>query len=128
MSQLGSVSSSPHRRVLIVDDMPLVRQELRSFLQVTGEIEVVGEAANGLEAIQQAEILHPDVVLMDLEMPIMDGYEATRLIKESHLAEMVIILSIHSNNEAIQLARKFGADEYLQKGADFETLMRAILS
>ncbi len=108
--------------------MAQVRQELGLFLQVTGELEVVGEAANGLEAIQKAEILRPDVVLMDLEMPIMDGYEATRIIKERHLAEKVIILTIHASDESTRCARQSGADEYIQKGASVETLMNAILA
>ena len=128
MSQPDPIFSPPLRRVLIVDDMPQVRQELGLFLQVTGELEVVGEAANGLEAIQKAEILHPDVVLMDLEMPIMDGYEATRIIKERHLAEKVIILTIHASDEITRRARQSGADEYIQKGASVETLMNAILA
>ncbi|MDD3715280.1 MAG: response regulator, partial [Atribacterota bacterium] len=68
-------------KVLIVDDMPQVRQDLRTFLNLTLDIEVVGEAANGIEAIRQTEILKPDVILMDLEMPQLDGYQASRKIK-----------------------------------------------
>jgi DNA-binding NarL/FixJ family response regulator len=113
-------------RILIVDDMPQVRHDLRELIELTKEIIVIGEAINGLDAIQQAETLHPDVVLMDLEMPIMDGYDATYQIKERHLAEKVIILTIHASDAIMQRVRQSGADEYLQKGVSFETLMNAI--
>jgi DNA-binding NarL/FixJ family response regulator len=73
-------ADNPIIRVLIVDDMPQVRQELRILLQLTKGLDVVGEAGNGKEAIRQAELLNPDVVIMDLEMPILDGMQATRLI------------------------------------------------
>jgi NarL family two-component system response regulator LiaR len=128
MQQVDPIASSPLRRVLIVDDMPQVRQDLRLLLQVTGELEIVAEAANGIEAITAAEAHHPDVVLMDLEMPILDGYEATRQIKARHLAAKVIILTIHAGDEITQRIRQSGADEYLLKGASFETLMNAILT
>jgi DNA-binding NarL/FixJ family response regulator len=114
-------------RILIVDDMPQVRHDLRELIELTKEIIVIGEAINGLDAIQQAEALHPDVVLMDLEMPIMDGYEATCQIKERHLAEKVIILTIHASDEIMQRVRQSGADKYLQKGVSVETLMNAIV-
>jgi DNA-binding NarL/FixJ family response regulator len=113
-------------RILIVDDMPQVRHVLRELFELTKEIIVIGEAINGLDAIQKAEALHPDVVLMDLEMPIMDGYEAANQIKERHLAEKVIILTIHASDEIMQRVRQSGADEYLQKGVSFETLVNAI--
>jgi DNA-binding NarL/FixJ family response regulator len=113
-------------RILIVDDVPQVRHDLRELIELNQEIIVIGEAINGLDAIQQAEALHPDVVLMDLEMPIMDGYEATSRIKEHHLAKKVIILTIHASDEIIQRVRQSGADEYLQKGVSIETLMNAI--
>jgi len=128
MQRLSPVFNSPRLRVLIVDDMPQVRQDLCLLLQVTGELEVVGEAANGLDAIQKAESLRPDVVLMDLEMPIMDGCEATIQIKERQLAKKVIILTIHSGDLIAERIQQSGADEYLQKGASFETLISAITS
>ena len=114
-------------RVLIADDMPQVRQELRGMLQLTGELEVVGEAANGLEAVSQAEALRPDAVVMDLEMPVMDGFEATRQIKERGLAERVVVLSIHADSENLQRARQAGADVVIDKASRFTTLMSAII-
>jgi DNA-binding NarL/FixJ family response regulator len=114
-------------RVLIADNMPQVRQELRGILQLTGELEIVGEAANGLEAISQAEALRPDAVVMDLEMPVMDGFEATRQIKERGLAERVVVLSIHADSENLQRARQAGADVFIDKASRFTTLMSAIV-
>ena len=121
----------PNRRnihVLIVDDMPQVRQDLRLLLELTGEIKVVGEAANGLDAIRQIEALHPDVVVMDLEMPEMDGCQATVALKKMDTAPKVIILTVHSGLEIEQRVQHSGADALVQKGASFETLMDAILN
>jgi DNA-binding NarL/FixJ family response regulator len=115
-------------RLLIVDDKRHVRQELGRLLQITGEVEVVGEAADGEEAIQQAEALHPDVVLMDLEMPVLDGWEAIRQIKERQLAPRVVVLSIHVDQESAQRAIQAGADAIVPKGVDFGTLLDAILA
>jgi DNA-binding NarL/FixJ family response regulator len=115
-------------RVLIVDDMPQVRQELRVLLQLTGELEVVGEAANAAEAISQAGALHPDVVVMDLEMPGPDGCEATRQIKERRLAEKVIMWSVHASLDDVRRAHQSGVDVFIDKGTRYETLMSAILA
>ena len=124
-----SPSTPNHRllRVLIVDDMPQVRQELREVLQLTGELEVVGEAANGLEAISQAEALRPDAVVMDLEMPVMDGFEATRQIKERGLVGNVVVLSVHADSGNLERARQAGADVFIDKASRFTTLMSAII-
>jgi DNA-binding NarL/FixJ family response regulator len=113
-------------RVLTVDDMPQVRDDLRVLLQLTDEIEVIGEAANGQEAIRQAELLHPDVVIMDLEMPIMDGVQATAQIKQRKLAKRVVILSVHSEPDDIVRAMQSGADAFVQKGSPYSTLMESI--
>jgi len=122
-----SITSRRCVRVLIADDMPQVRQELREALQLTGELEVVGEAANGLEAISQAEALRPDAVVMDLEMPVMDGFEATRQIKERGLAERVVVLSIHADSDNVQRARQAGVDVFIDKASRYKTLMSAIV-
>ncbi len=130
MPTLVSIDT-PHRRlvrVVIADDMPQVRQELRTLLQLTGELEVVGEAANGQEAISQAETLRPDVVVMDLEMPELDGIAATHQIKARGLADRVIILSVHASPEQVQSARSAGADVFVDKAAHFEELMSAIVA
>jgi DNA-binding NarL/FixJ family response regulator len=119
----------PHPlRLLIVDDKQHVRDELSHLLQLSDEVIVVGEAADGRGAIQQAEIIHPDVVLMDLEMPVLDGWEAIRKIKERQLAPRVVVLSIHVDQESAQRAIQAGADAIVPKGVDFGTLLDAILA
>ena len=81
-----------------------MRQELRTLLPLTGDIEIVGEAADGREAIRLAQALQPDVVLMDLEMPVLDGYEATRQIKAGSPACRVVALTVHGYEAARQKA------------------------
>jgi DNA-binding NarL/FixJ family response regulator len=125
ISQIPESNKSPIR-VLIVDDMPQVRQDLRLLLQLSNEVEVVGEAANGQEAIRQAGLLNPDVVIMDLEMPIMDGLKATDQIVQMKLSKRVVILSVHSEPEDIQKAKLAGADAFIQKGSPYPALMEAI--
>ena len=113
-------------RILIVDDVPQVRRELRTLLPLLAAIEVVGEAENGQSAIELATALQPDVILMDVEMPIVDGITATRLIKQQCPAARIIILSIH-NDEAVRTqARSAGADDFVDKGAPLATLLKAI--
>lgn len=114
------------RRVLIVDDSPRVRQELRTLLPLAGEIEIVGEAADGQEAILLVQALRPDVVLMDLEMPVLDGYEATRQIKAGSPFCRVVALTVHGYEEVRQKAMQAGADLFLVKGAEVESLVQAI--
>jgi DNA-binding NarL/FixJ family response regulator len=115
-------------RVLIVDDMPQVREDLRVLLQLSNEIEVVGEAGDGQEAIQQAELYHPDVVIMDMEMPVLDGLQATEQIKGRLLARRVVILSVHSEKGDVERAMQSGADAFVQKGSSYLTLIEAIHS
>lgn len=113
-------------RVMIVDDVERVRQDLCTFLSLTGNIEIVGEASNGLEAIRLVETLRPQVILMDLEMPIMDGYEAARQIKILQPACRVIALSIHAGEAERQQALQAGMADLIVKGAPLEMLLRAI--
>jgi DNA-binding NarL/FixJ family response regulator len=113
-------------QVLIVDDSPQVRQELRTLLTLAGEIEIVGEATDGLEAVRLAGALQPDVVLMDLEMPVMDGYEAARQIKSRWPACRVVALTVHGYEAARQKASQSGVDVFLVKGVSVETLVQAI--
>jgi DNA-binding NarL/FixJ family response regulator len=113
-------------KVLIVDDMPQVRQDLRTFLNLTLDIEVVGEAANGIEAIHQTEIFKPDVILMDLEMPQLDGYQASRKIKTNDPQCKIIALSIHGGNTERQQALLCGIDYFVIKGEPLEDLIKTI--
>src|SRR4030043_903678 len=119
-------SNNPIIRVVIVDDMPQVRQDLNILLQLSDEVEGVGEAGDGQEAIKQAELLNPDVVIMDMEMPILDGLQATFQIKQRNLAKRVVILSVHSSPEDIKRAMQAGADTFIQKGSSYTTLMESL--
>jgi DNA-binding NarL/FixJ family response regulator len=116
----------PGRRVLIVDDSPQVRQELRTLLPLAGDIEIVGEAADGREAIRQVKALQPDVVVVDLEMPGLDGYEATRQIKTHYPSCRMIALTVHDYESARVKAHQSGADAFIVKGAPVEALLQAI--
>src|SRR5512143_2647291 len=99
-------------RVLIVDDVPQVRRELRTLLPLLDAIDIVGEAENGQSAIELAATLHPDVVLMDVEMQIVDGLTATRSIKQQCPQCRIVILSIHTDEGVRARARSAGADDF----------------
>ena len=113
-------------RVLLVDDVEQVRRDLRTVLTLSSEIEIIGEAADGLEATSLAESLNPDVVLMDLEMPVLDGYEATRQIKTRFPLCRVIVLTMHDYESARLKAKQSGVDAFLVKGAPVETIVQTI--
>jgi DNA-binding NarL/FixJ family response regulator len=112
-------------RVLIVDDQALFREGLRTVLSVQG-IDVVGEAANGDEAVKLAERLAPDVVLMDLRMPVLDGVEATRRIAKLPHAPRIIALTTFDDDESVFEALRAGALGYLLKDTRSEKLVEAI--
>jgi NarL family two-component system response regulator LiaR len=113
---------------LIVDDHAVVRRGLRAFLESEEDIEVVGEAADGTEAVQQVRELLPDVVLMDLVMPGMDGITATRQIGEVSPSTRVLVLTSFSEDEKVFSSIKAGAMGYLLKDVPAEDLGRAIRS
>ena len=113
-------------RVLIVDDVASVRCDLHTVLSLSGEFEIVGEASTGLEAIRLTESLKPDVVVMDLEMPVLDGYKATRQIKAHFPSCRVVALTIHDYPSVRAEARKSGVDAFLVKGAPVESIIQAI--
>jgi DNA-binding NarL/FixJ family response regulator len=113
-------------RVLIVDDVERVRQDLRTFLTLAGDIQIVGEASNGMEAVRLVETLRPQVILMDLEMPILDGYEATRRIKAMAPACRVIALTIHDRGSEQERAFQAGADNFIPKGPSLACLLESI--
>jgi NarL family two-component system response regulator LiaR len=113
-------------RVLIADDNAAVRHGLRAFLSLREEIEVVGEAANGLEAVEHTSRLLPDVVLMDLMMPQLDGIEATRRISSLNPSAQVIVLSGLNEEDKAFSATKAGAVSYLLKSVSPDDLVKAI--
>jgi DNA-binding NarL/FixJ family response regulator len=109
-------------RVLIVDDQPLMRAGFKSVLEASGQVDVVGEAATGAQAIGQARRLDPDVVLMDVRMPDMDGIEATRRMPK----QKVLILTTFGLDEYIIEALRAGASGFLLKDAPVEELLSAV--
>jgi DNA-binding NarL/FixJ family response regulator len=118
--------SKADMRILIVDDVTEVRKDLRTVLTLSCPVEIVGEAEDGLEAIEKVRALHPEVVLMDLEMPHLDGYQATQQIKAEDPACRVIALTIHGYEEARQRAFQAGVDAFVVKGEPMENLVNAI--
>lgn len=115
-------------RVLLVDDHAIVRQGLKRLLEQEPDVEVVGEASDGLEAIRAVTALSPDVVLMDVHMPHLNGIEATRLIQSRPSPCRVLALTGHSDRQLVQEMLKAGASGYLLKGCDMRELLLAIRS
>ena len=113
-------------RVLIADDHAVLREGLRSFLELQDGIEIVGDAADGAEAVELAERLRPAVVLMDLVMPKLDGVEAMRALRERVPETRVIILTSYIDDERLLPAIRAGAAGYLLKNAEPQELARAI--
>jgi DNA-binding NarL/FixJ family response regulator len=113
-------------RIVIADDHQVVRQGLRMFLGLDPELEVVGEASNGMEAVEQAKELHPDVVLMDLLMPVMDGITATGVIRREVPEVEVLALTSVLEDASVTGAVRAGAIGYLLKDTQAEELRRAI--
>lgn len=110
-------------RVLIADDHTLVREGLRAILELAEDVEVVGEAKDGEEAVRKAHELTPDIVLMDVKMPNMDGLQATRLIKEELPQVDVVMLTMYADDEYALEAIKGGATGYILKNTPRDTLL-----
>lgn len=113
-------------RLLLVDDQSLIRRGLRALLKTDPELEVVGEAENGREAISLVETLQPDVTLMDVRMPVMDGVEGTREICQRFPQTKVLILTTFDDQDYVTQALQAGASGYLLKDTPFEELTQAI--
>lgn len=112
--------------VLIVDDHGIVRQGLRTYLELLNDIEIAGEAENGFDAVEQVRLLQPDIILMDLEMPQMNGVEATRQILALNERTKVIVLTSFTDDELVFPAIEAGATGYLLKDVDPTELHHAI--
>ncbi len=113
-------------KVLLADDHTLFREGLRSLLEDQGDIEIVGEAEDGLEAVRLVPQLQVDVVLMDINMPIVDGVDATRTILEKNQAVGIIILTMYPQDEYVLQALKAGAKAYLLKDTRSKKLLEVI--
>ena len=113
-------------RLLIADDHPVVRDGLRGIFEASDEVEVVGDAANGREAVDRAAVLRPDVVLMDLRMPEMDGVAAIKRLAERGVTARVLVLTTFDTDSDVVPAIEAGATGYLLKDAPPEELLRGV--
>jgi DNA-binding NarL/FixJ family response regulator len=113
-------------RVLLVDDHALFRRGIATVLSNQGNLQVVGEATNGLEAIAMAQDGHPDVILMDLNMPLCNGLEATKALQAKMPQVNILVLTVSDNESDLYSAMKFGATGYILKNTEPEELIQAI--
>lgn len=113
-------------RIVLADDHPVVRRGLAALLDSIDGVEVVGQASSGREAVREAQLLAPDVVLMDVAMPDLDGIEATRRLVAARPGVAVLVLTMHDDDETVLAALRAGARGYLLKGADQEEIHRAV--
>ncbi len=120
------MSDPPPIRVVIVDDHLMVREGLKTLLSTAPDIDVVGEAANGAEAVELMPVVHPDVVLMDIVMPVMNGADATARIKKASPSVQVIALTSYAEGELVEQTLQAGAISYLLKDSRSEALTQAI--
>jgi DNA-binding NarL/FixJ family response regulator len=118
----------PRTRILIADDHDVVRSGLRVLLHSFQDFSVIGEAANGEEAVRLASERNPDVILMDISMPLMDGIEATERILQQQPDARVVILSVHEDEEYVQQILKAGARGYVLKNAGRKEIAQAVRS
>lgn len=126
-SQPRSLSQGKKRtRLLLVDDHPVVRKGIRATLARFENLEIVGEAADGKEALRMAQELNPDIVLMDIDMPQMNGLAATEVLRKELPKIKVLILSMHSNTDYVLRIIQSGARGFVLKEADTEELCKAI--
>src|SRR5476651_704558 len=113
--------------ILLADDNAIMRQGLSTLLKAEGQFKVIGQARNGREAVVLERTLRPDVVLMDIAMPVLNGLEATRQILAANPAAKVLILSAHSDDEYIEHVTAVGAIGFLEKQTSAEILTKAII-
>jgi DNA-binding NarL/FixJ family response regulator len=121
-----TAASNDQLRVLICDDHPVFRNGLRMLLSAQDGIDVVGDASTGREAVSRADELQPDVVIMDLQMPELNGIEATREIVATSPHVKVLVLTMFEDDDSVFAAMRAGARGYLLKGADQDEIVRAI--
>jgi len=113
-------------RVVLADDHPVVRDGLRALLGSLDGFEVVGEAADGEAAVREVQLTHPDVVMMDVRMPVLDGVAATRRIRVACPATAVLVLTMHDDDATVLTAMQAGARGYLLKDAEQDEIVAAI--
>jgi two-component system nitrate/nitrite response regulator NarL len=113
-------------RVLIVDDHAAVRRGVRSAVEGRDDLEVVGEAGNGEEAIEQAATLHPDLIIMDISMPVLDGLSAAEIILKFHPETRILAFSMYAVKDFIETARDLGLSGYVTKEGAGSSLLHAV--
>ncbi|UKI40334.1 MAG: response regulator transcription factor [Candidatus Melainabacteria bacterium] len=113
-------------KVLLIEDHQMVRMGLELVLEKANDIELVDEADNGIDGVKSAFKNSPDVILMDIGLPQMDGIEATRKIKESHIDSKILIFTSRDSEDDVFKALEAGADGYIMKGANQEMIIQAI--
>lgn len=113
-------------RVLLVDDHVLIREGIKQILELEGDIEVVGQAKDGEEAFKKVEILKPEVVLLDINMPNMNGIETLRKFKDIGVESKIIMLTIHEDREYIMKTIKLGADGYILKDSTADSFIQGV--
>jgi DNA-binding NarL/FixJ family response regulator len=115
-------------RILLADDQAIIRQGLRSLLESNPDMQVIGEAENGQRAIEQVAALHPDIVLMDIRMPVVDGVAATEAIGQQFVDTKVLVLTTFDDDDYVSRAMRLGAKGYLLKDTEPDELALAIRS
>jgi DNA-binding NarL/FixJ family response regulator len=111
---------------MIVDDHAAIRRGVQGILHSFPEWELCGEADNGQEAVRLAETLRPEVIIMDVSMPVLNGLEATRIIRDAHPETKVLLLTLHSSTELVRSAFRAGARGYVLKSDAEQELVRAL--
>ena len=114
------------RRVLLVEDHPMYRQGIKRLLEETGRFQVVGEAGNGHEAIHQADIHHPEIILMDVQLPGVTGLKIARVLRKQHGSAKIVFLSMHLDDTRLFDAIRAGATAFLTKDIDADTLVDSL--
>lgn len=115
-------------KIIISDDHSMIREGLKQLLELEGDIQVIGEASNGLECIKLINELHPDVVLLDINMPNMNGLQVLEKLRSANSKQKVLILTIHNEVEYLMKAIDIGVNGYVLKDADSAILKKAIIT
>jgi DNA-binding NarL/FixJ family response regulator len=113
-------------KILLAEDQKVLRESLKIILSQDPELDVIGSAANGIETLSIVEEKQPDIILMDIKMPVCDGIECTKLIKEKYPQIKIVILTTFDNNDNVEKALMYGADGYILKDVDPEEIIMVI--
>lgn len=115
------------KKILIADDYALMRTTVRDFLSSQGDFEIIGEAENGQDAVMKTEILNPDIIIMDIGMPVMNGIEATKIIHEKFPGIFIVALTMYQDRQYLDSIMECGAYCVIKKDAMFEMLQKELI-